>query len=176
MDDRVRELILGRCTVRPWRAGDEPSLTRHANNRRVSLNMRDRFPYPYSHADAEEWIRTASAETPVTNFAIVVAGSAVGGIGFELGADVFRRSTEIGYWLGEEFWGRGIATEAVRTMTEYAFARFDVYRIHAMVFEWNPGSMRVLEKAEYTCEGRRRLSVTKDGRTIDSLLYAVVRP
>ena len=175
MDDRVVELVLSRCTIRPWRAGDEPSLARNANNRKVSLNMRDRFPHPYSHADAEEWIRTASAETPVTKFAIVVAGSAVGGIGFELGADVFRRSAEIGYWLGEDFWGRGIATETVRAMTDYGFRRFDVCRIHAMVFEWNPASMRVLEKVGYTCEGRRRMSVTKDGRTIDSLVYAVVR-
>lgn len=170
------ELTLERCVIRPWRAGDEPSLVCHANSRKVSLNMRDRFPHPYSHADAEEWVRTASAETPVINFAIVVAGAAVGGIGFELGTDVFRRSAEIGYWLGEEFWGRGIATEAVRAMTEYAFARFGVCRIHAVVFEWNPASMRVLEKAGYTCEGRRRMSVTKDGRTIDSFLYAVVRP
>lgn len=175
MDDRVTELILGRCTVRPWRAGDEPSLTRHANNRRVSLNMRDRFPYPYSHADAEEWIRTASAETPVTNFAVVVAGSAVGGIGFELGADVFRRSAEIGYWLGEAYWGRGIATEALRAMTDYAFAHLDICRIYAVVFEDNPASARVLEKAGYTCEGRLRQSIVKDGRTMDSLLYAAVR-
>lgn len=169
-------LTLRRCTIRPWRSGDEPSLARHANNRNVWRNMRDRFPHPYSIADAEEWVRIAAAEAPMRNFAIVVDGAAVGGIGFELGADVFRRSAEIGYWLGEALWGRGIMTDAVRAMTDHAFTRFDVCRIHACVFEWNPASVRVLEKAGYACEGRQRLSVTKDGRTIDSLLYAVVRP
>jgi [ribosomal protein S5]-alanine N-acetyltransferase len=170
------ELKLERCTLRSWRVGDEASLVRHANNRNISRNLRDRFPYPYTAADADAWIGRVSAETPPRNFAIVVEGAAVGGIGLELGEDVFRRSAEIGYWLGEPFWGRGIVTEAVRVVTDYAFATFDLCRLQAHVFEWNPASTRVLEKAGYTLESRARLAVTKDGRTIDRLEYVLIRP
>jgi ribosomal-protein-alanine N-acetyltransferase len=170
------ELKLSRCLLRPWRVGDEASLVRYANNRNVSRNLRDRFPYPYTAADADEWIKLAAAQTRPTSFAIVVAGEAVGGVGIELGTDIFRRSAEIGYWLGEPFWGRGIATEVLRAMTEYAFAHFDICRLHAGVFDWNPASARVLEKAGYTLEGRARLGVVKDGRLGDRLLYALVRP
>lgn len=170
------ELKLERCTLRPWRAGDEPSLVRHADNRNVSRNHRDRFPYPYTAADAADWIARVSAQARPTSFAIVVDGVAVGGIGIELGADVFRRSAEIGYWLGEPFWGRGIATEALRAMTDYAFQHFDICRLEAGVFDWNPASARVLEKAGYTLEGRARLAVFKDGQLGDRLLYALVRP
>jgi [ribosomal protein S5]-alanine N-acetyltransferase len=170
------ELKLSRCVLRPWRVGDEPSLVRYAHNRNVSRNLRDRFPYPYTAADADEWIKLASAQTRPTSFAIVVEGEAVGGIGIELGTDVHRRSAEIGYWLGEPFWGRGIASEALRAVTEYAFERFDVCRLEAGVFAWNPASARVLEKAGYTLEGRARLAVVKDGQLVDRLLYGLVRP
>ena len=170
------ELKLERGTLRPWRVGDQASLVRHANNRNISRNLRDRFPYPYTAGDADAWIARATAETPPCNFAIVVDGAAVGGIGLELGEDVFRRSAEVGYWLGEPFWGRGIATEALRATTEYAFATFDVCRLTAGVFEWNSASARVLEKAGYTLESRGRLAVIKDGRTIDRLLYVLIRP
>jgi [ribosomal protein S5]-alanine N-acetyltransferase len=170
------ELKLSRCLLRPWRVGDEASLVRYANNRNVSRNLRDRFPYPYTAADADEWIKLAASQTRPTSFAIVVAGEAVGGTGIELGTDIFRRSAEIGYWLGEPFWGRGIATEVLRAMTEYAFAHFDICRLEAGVFDWNPASARVLEKAGYTLEGRARLGVIKDGRLGDRLLYALVRP
>ena len=99
----------------------------------------------------------------------------IGGIGLELGSDIFQRSAEMGYWLGEPFWGRGIATEAVRAITNYAFSTFNLCRIYAGVFEWNPASMRVLEKAGYICEGRLKKSVFKDGRVIDQFLYAMTR-
>jgi ribosomal-protein-alanine N-acetyltransferase len=169
------EIKLSRCTLRPWRKGDEASLARYANNRNVSGNLKDRFPFPYSAADAREWVEHAGGQRPACNFAIVVDGEAVGGIGVEMGQDVFQRSAEIGYWLGEPFWGRGIVTEALQAVTEYAFMRFDVCRLEAWVFGWNAASMRVLEKAGYTLEGRARLAVTKDGRTADRLLYGLVR-
>jgi len=112
----------------------------------------------------------------VRDFAVVVDGAAVGGISLEPGEDVFRRSAEIGYWLGEPFWGRGIATEAVRAVSDYAFATFDVCRLEAGVFSWNAASARVLEKAGYVLEGRCRQAVVKDGRLGDRLLYALLRP
>ncbi|HEU4403612.1 MAG TPA: GNAT family protein [Candidatus Polarisedimenticolia bacterium] len=168
------DLTLETCRIRSWRLADAPSLARHANGRGVWLNVRDRFPHPYTLADADRWIRRAVETTPETQFAIVV-GEAVGGIGLEPKTDVERRSAEIGYWLGEPFWGRGIATEAVRAMTDFAFTHFDLCRLEALVFEWNPASARVLEKAGYQLEGRLRKSVLKDGRMIDSLLYAIIR-
>jgi len=172
----VVELKLSRCTLRPWRAGDGASLVRYANNRNVSGNLKDRFPFPYTAADATAWIAHASGQMPIVNFAIVVDGEAVGGTGIELGADVFHRSAEIGYWLGEPFWGRGIATEALRAMTEYAFAHFDICRLEAGVFEWNPASARVLEKNGYVLEARLRRSAIKDGVITDQLQYAFIVP
>ena len=169
------ELRLSNSTLRAWKPGDEESLVGHANNRAIWRNLRDAFPHPYTLADAASWIQIANPTSQITNFAIVVDGSAVGGIGLVLKDDVFRRSAEIGYWLGQEFWGRGIVTEAVRAVTDYAFATFDVCRLFAGVFEWNPASMRVLEKAGYEFECRMRKSVTKDGETIDELIYAAIR-
>jgi ribosomal-protein-alanine N-acetyltransferase len=169
------EFELSKSRLRPWLTGDEESLVRHANNRNVWRNLRDAFPHPYSLADARQWIQIANPSPPITNFAFIIEGAAVGGIGLVLKDDVFRRSAEIGYWLGEEFWGRGIVTEAVRQVTEYAFATFDLSRVYAGVFEWNPASMRVLEKAGYEFECRTRKSITKDGETIDEFIYAIVR-
>ena len=169
------ELRLERCTVRSWRADDGASLVRHANNRNVWRNLRDRFPHPYTPADADAWLHHVRNTVPETNFALDVGGVAVGGIGFTIQEDVFRRSAELGYWLGEEFWGRGIVTEAVHAVTAYAFARHDLCRLYAAVFEWNPASARVLEKAGFVCEGRLRRSVVKDGQVIDQFLYAIIR-
>jgi len=168
------ELKLARCTLRPWRVGDETSLVRNANNRRVWHNL-SRLPHPYTRQDADAWIARASTHVPVVDFAIVVDGGAVGGIGVELGRDVFLRSAEVGYWLGEPYWGRGIATEALRAVTEYAFATFDLCRLQAGVFEWNPASMRVLEKCGFAREGVLRRAAIKDGQLIDLVLYARVR-
>jgi RimJ/RimL family protein N-acetyltransferase len=170
------ELKLAHSTLRPWREGDQAALVRYADNRNVSVNMRNRFPFPYSTADADAWIAHTATQTPVCNFAIVVDATAVGGIGVELGSDVFHRSAEIGYWLGEPFWGRGIATEALGAVTEYAFATFDILRLEAGVFGWNPASARVLEKAGYTLEGRMRRAVVKHGRVGDRLIYGRLRP
>jgi [ribosomal protein S5]-alanine N-acetyltransferase len=169
------KLDLGVCTVRSWCADDAESLTQHANNRRVWRNLRDRFPYPYTPADAEAFLRSVIGTTPETSFAIAVNGAAVGGIGLTLAEDVHRRTAEIGYWLGEEYWGRGITSAAVRAVTEYAFAQHDLVRIWAGVFSWNPASMRVLEKAGYAREGTLRKSAFKDGVVVDEVIYAMVR-
>ena len=169
------ELVLTKCAIRSWQPEDVPALVRHANNRQVWRNLRDRFPHPYTVRDAGDWIGRATAAVPETHFAIAIGDEAVGGIGLDLQTDVHRRSAELGFWLAEPYWGRGIMSEAVRAMTDFAFATFDLCRVYAEVFEWNPASMRVLEKAGYSCEGRLRKSVTKDGQTIDQVLYAIVR-
>jgi len=169
------ELKLKTCSVRSWDWRDRDAMVRHANNRNVWINLRDRFPHPYTDADARRWLDSVVGQKPETNFAIAVADEAVGGIGFTLQHDVERRSAEIGYWLGQEFWGRGIATEALIAVTDYAFSNYDVCRLFAHVFDWNGPSARVLEKAGYVFEGRLRRSVIKDGKTIDQLAYAIIR-
>ena len=162
--------------VRAWQPADVASLARHANDRRIWLNLRDRFPHPYTEADAETFIAMATRMSPVTFFAIAVDGEAVGGIGYTLHEDVERVSAEIGYWLGTSFWGRGIATSALGTVTSYAFEQHaDLRRIYAVPFAWSGASARVLEKAGYRLEGRMRQSAIKDGKVTDQLLYAILR-
>ena len=160
--------------VRSWREDDSESLARHADNRKIWRNLRDAFPSPYRIDDARKFIAAARAKEPETYFAIDVDGEAVGSIGFGLHEDVERVSAEIGYWLGEEFWGRGIMAEAVREVTDHAIRTFDLTRVYAVPFEWNAASFRVLEKAGFILEGRTRRSAIKDGRIIDQLIYAYV--
>lgn len=168
-------LELSQCVLRPWHRNDVSALVRHANNRNIWRNVRDRFPYPYTQEAAEMWVNTANNNPYEPALAIEVNSEAVGGIGLIFGQDIDCRSAEIGYWLSEEYWGRGIVSEAVQALTQYAFAQFDLARIWACVFEWNPGSMRVLEKAGFAREGVLRKAATKDGQTIDVVMYAVVR-
>jgi RimJ/RimL family protein N-acetyltransferase len=163
------------CVIRSWRPDDAAALRLHADDRLVWVNLRDSFPHPYTDRDAREWVRLAAGQSPETHFALTNDDAVVGGIGIRIGDDVFRRSAEIGYWLGSPYWGRGIATAAVRALTAWAFEEHDLVRLWASVFAWNPASARVLEKAGYACEGRLRQSVIKDGLLTDQLLYARVR-
>ena len=171
----MMELKLRLCTIRSWRASDKASLLQHANNRNVWLNVRDEFPHPYTALDADHWLETATHQNPETQFAIEVAGAAVGGIGVLLKSDVYRHNGEIGYWLGEQFWRRGIATECVRAFSVWVFDHFPIHRLYAGVFAWNHPSCRVLEKAGFTFEGRLRRSVVKAGNVTDELVYALLR-
>lgn len=169
------EIKLRTCTLRYWRRGDEESLVRHADNSLIARNLRDRFPHPYTPKDAGEWIDHTLAEDPPLNLTITVNSEAVGGIGIIPGTDIHHRSAEIGYWLGEEFWGRGIATEAVKAASQWAFESYDLNRLWAGVFEHNAASARVLVKAGFQFEARLRQAATKEGRALDELLYALVR-
>ena len=166
------EFQLTKSLLRPWRYGDEISLVRHANNRKIWENVRDHFPHPYTLSDAERWIFHASTNLHETVFAIVVNEEAVGSIGLVAKEDVYRKSMEIGYWLGEEFWGRGIITEAISAVTEYGFSKFNVVRIYADVFEWNAASAHVLEKNGFVFEARLKKAIVKNGRIGDVLMYA----
>jgi len=162
--------------LRRWRKADCERLAELANNRKIWLNLRDRFPFPYTQADAEGWITHCETEPGTqTQFAIEVDSKVVGGVGLESLGDVNRIGAEIGYWIGEPYWGRGIATAALVEASRRAFKEFPFERLQAMVYEWNPASMRVLEKAGYQFEGRLRRSIVKDGQVIDSLIYARLR-
>jgi len=168
------EINCGKCKLRSWQPNDAESIARYANNRKIWLNLRDRFPHPYTTSDAQRWIQSALPAKPETSFAIDVAGEAVGGLGFELGTDVERYSAEVGYWLGEEFWGQGICTAVLKVATKYAIEAYDLNRIFALSFNENLPSMRVLEKAGYSEECVMRRSAFKDGRFVDQVVYAFI--
>jgi [ribosomal protein S5]-alanine N-acetyltransferase len=163
-------------TLRRWRVEDCGRLAELADNRKIWRNLRDRFPHPYKIEDAKAWIEHCDSEQePISQFAIETDGLLVGGVGFEALSDVNRIGAEIGYWIGEPYWGKGIATAALEGASRRAFAEFPFERLQAMVFDWNGASMRVLEKAGYQREGRLRRSVVKDGQVIDSVIYARLR-
>jgi RimJ/RimL family protein N-acetyltransferase len=168
-------LELERCILRSWRLDDAPPLAAAANNRNVWLKLRDRMPHPYTLADAETYVRPRvdAASQPI--FCIDVEGRFAGAIGLHPGEDVARLSAELGYWVAEPFWGRGVATDAVRGMVRHGFATLPLERIEAYVYANNPASVRVLEKCGFEFEGRLRRSVIKDGQILDSFLYAKLR-
>ena len=170
------QLRLKSCDVRSWRTGDAEPLARHADNRKIWLNLRDAFPHPYTSHDAREFIRSVRNRSPETTFAIAVNEEAIGSVGFVLRPDVERVSAEIGYWLAEPFWGRGIATEALAAVTDYAVATHELTRVYALPFAWNAASCRVLEKAGYQLEARLRRSAVKNGVITDQMQYAFIVP
>ena len=166
------ELKLKRCTIRDWRIDDAESLAKHANNRRVSINLRDRFPYPYQIENAQSFIEGAISKGREKSHCIEINGSAVGGIGITIGEDVHRLTAEMGYWLAEDFWGQGIMSEVVPAFVNHCFEKFSLKRIYATTYATNSASARVLEKSGFQFEGRLHKHVIKDGQILDSLLYA----
>jgi ribosomal-protein-alanine N-acetyltransferase len=168
-------LTLRRCVVREWAPSDLEPLVRHANNRNVWIHLRDRFPHPYTDAHGREFLTQVAIQRPATVWAIEVDGEAAGAIGLIQMTDVERVSAEIGYWLGEQFWNRGVMTDVVRAVTAEAFRRLDIRRVFALPFADNQGSIRVLEKAGYVLEGRLPQSAIKDGVIRDQLMYGAYR-
>jgi [ribosomal protein S5]-alanine N-acetyltransferase len=162
------------CVLRPWRAEDKGDLLRLANNRRVWRNMTHTFPHPYTEADAALWLRIAADPGRSIQLAIDVDGQASGGIGAIAGEGIYAATAQFGYWLGEPFWGRGIATAAASALAHRIGEEGLFARLEAHVFEWNPASMRVLDKAGFTREAVLRCAATKDGRLINTVLYARV--
>jgi ribosomal-protein-alanine N-acetyltransferase len=162
--------------LRPWCAADADVLPTIANDWQIARNLTERFPHPYTAADADAWIGLNTEDPPpLLAFAIEVDGRLAGGCGLEPGSDVHRRTAKLGYWLARACWGRGIATAAASTLARWAFAEQPFVRLEAMVFAWNPASMRVLEKSGFQREGVLRSSVERDGSIIDAVMYARVR-
>lgn len=159
-------------TLRPLRPDDAQSLAIQGNNHNVWRNLRDRFPHPLTVSDTQQYIEATLNQSPQNVFAIEVDGEAVGVIGLTMGEGERRHSAELGYWLGEPFWGRGIVTAAVEGVTSYAVKELGLSRIESYVFAWNPASARVLEKVGFAREGVLRNSVIKDGVLLDRWLYA----
>ena len=168
-------LDLGDLRIRDWRRDDLELLLRYANNPKIAANLRDQFPHPYTRREGIEYLNYVRyAQTPLS-FAIELGGEAIGGIGFKQGTDIARLSMEIGYWLGEPFWGRGLATRAVTAASDWGFDHYKVVRIFATTFAHNIASMRVLEKAGFVREGVMQRSAIKNGVVLDQVLYAKVR-
>lgn len=162
--------------IRTWELADAPSLQKHADNANVSGFLLDRFPYPYTLADAGAFINSKLSQNPVVNFAIEINGEVAGGIGLEFRQDVYRKTPLIGYWLSEQYWGQGIMPEAVKLVSAYGFEQLDVICILAFVLSQNPKSMRVLEKAGFEQQGIIKQSVIKNGVVMDEHVYGINRP
>lgn len=169
------ELRSEACVVRTYRPDDAASSARYGNNRSIWLNLRDRFPHPYTEENGAAYIAYLLSQPTQTSFAIDVGGEAVGGISLHPGSDVERLSAEIGYWIGEPFWGRGITTAAIILLTGHAFADLGFIRIFAVPFVRNAASWRALEKAGYRREGLMRQSAIKDGVIENQYLYAALK-
>jgi [ribosomal protein S5]-alanine N-acetyltransferase len=162
--------------IREWRPADAADLPRLANDREIWLGLRDLFPHPYRIDDAHAFIAFAGRMEPQTFFAIDVDGALAGGIGYTPRTDVERIGAEVGYWLGRAFWGRGIATAALRLLTAHAFAADpELRRLWAVPFARNIASARVLQKCGYRLEGTLRQSAIKDGVVLDQWMYAITR-
>lgn len=162
--------------LRPWRDGDQAALVAIANDRRVWRNMTDRFPHPYTAADADQWIAFNAEPGRDRHLAIEVGGALAGGIGAIAGEGLRVSTADFGYWLGQGFWGRGIASACARALADELLGSGAFERLEAAVFAWNPASMRVLEHAGFEREGVLRRSVRKDGELIDSVLCARLHP
>jgi [ribosomal protein S5]-alanine N-acetyltransferase len=162
-------------TIRLWVHTDAAALAACINNKKIWDNLRDYIPQPYTPADAADYIARQQAVDPAQNFAIVYNGAVAGGAGIILKDDVYRKTAEIGYWVAEHCWGKGIATEAVRQLSAYAFAAFNIVRLQAEVFEHNKASMKVLEKNGYVLEAIHHKAVIKNGQLLDDYLWVCFR-
>jgi RimJ/RimL family protein N-acetyltransferase len=166
---------LKQAILRPWHPDDAAALVRHANNPRIASNLRDGFPYPYTPADARKWLGMVGENTTDVILAVEVKGEAAGGIGLHGLKDVYRYNCEVGYWLSEKHWGKGIMSEAVAVMVDYAFTRTSWLRLFACIFENNPASMRVLAKNGFILEAVHRKAVMKEGVLMDEHLYSLLK-
>jgi [ribosomal protein S5]-alanine N-acetyltransferase len=161
--------------LRPWTMDDLDSLVRYANNFSISKYLRDVFPHPYNIENGKAFIEMATKKLPIHIFAIDVNGEAAGAIGIHPQNDIYRKSAELGYWIGEPFWGKGIVTEAIRQMVKFAFSNYDINRVFAISFGTNTASQRVLEKAGFQLEATLGKTIFKNGELYDELIYAIRR-
>ncbi|MBL0330432.1 MAG: GNAT family N-acetyltransferase [Bacteroidetes bacterium] len=162
-------------TLRPFTINDLNSLVKYANNPKIANNLTDKFPYPYTKENGKMFIEFATKNTPTNIFAIDINGEACGGIGIHPQEEVHRKNAELGYWLGEHYWGNGIITKAIEQIADYGFKNFDITRIFARPYGTNFASQRVLEKAGFILEARFEKTLFKNGEYKDELIYAIRR-
>ena len=165
------------CKIRKWKRSDAKDLAIALSNKRIQDNLRDGLPYPYTEQDGADYISAmlSADENEVFSFAVTVDGRAVGSIGVFRRENIHRQTAELGYYLAEEYWGKGIMTEAVTQVCKYVFEKSDVIRIYAEPFAYNAPSCRVLEKAGFQYEGTLRSNAVKNGKILDMKMYSLLK-
>lgn len=165
------------CRIRKWKLSDAEDLAMALSNKKIQDNLRDGLPYPYTEQDGMSYISAmlSADENETFAFAIIVDGKAVGSIGVFRQGNIHRQTAELGYYIAEEYWGKGIMTEAVIQICEYVFEKSDIIRIYAEPFAYNAASCRVLEKAGFQYEGTLRSNAVKNGKVIDMKMYALLK-
>jgi RimJ/RimL family protein N-acetyltransferase len=166
-----------KCKIRKWKLSDAKDLAKALSNRKVQDNLRDGLPYPYLEQDANDYISSmlSANENDTFAFAITLDDKAIGSIGVFRQQNIHRQTAEMGYYVAEEYWGKGFMTEAVKQICEYVFEHSDIIRIYAEPFSCNMGSCRVLEKAGFQYEGTLRSNAIKNGKVMDMKMYSLLR-
>lgn len=165
------------CKIRKWELSDAKDLAIALSNRKIQDNLRDGLPYPYLEQDGTDFISSmlSANEDETFAFAITLDDKVIGSIGVFRQQNIHRQTAELGYYIAEEYWGKGIMTEAVKQICEYVFKHSDILRIYAEPFAYNIASCRVLEKAGFQCEGTLRSNAVKNGKVIDMKMYSLLR-
>ena len=165
------------CKIRRWELSDARDLATALSNKKIQDNLRDGLPYPYTEQDGKEFISTmlAADENDTFAFAITVNGKVIGSIGAFRQTNIHNKTAELGYYIAEEYWGKGIMTEAVKQLCDYVFSHTDIIRIYAEPFSYNIGSCRVLEKAGFQYEGTLRSNALKNGNVLDMKMYSKLK-
>lgn len=161
--------------LRPWKLSDKERLVKYGNNKKIADNMRDRFPHPYTEADADKFLEIAMRDDPTKIFAIEIDGEVGGSIGIFPQEDISRLNAEVGYWIGEKYWGQGYATRALKQIIEYGFKTFPIERIFAIPFPHNTASHKVVQKCGMKLEAIIPQCLIKNGVIMDELIYAIRR-
>lgn len=165
----------GSVSLRLLQNTDANTMALMANNIKIWNNVRNYFPHPYLEADANKFITFCHQQNPPLNFAITHDGNFCGVIGLVPLLDVYAQAAEMGYWIGEPFWGKGIVVKSIQLMVQYAFQQLHIIRLQSAVFEYNTASMRVLEKCGFTKEGIAKNAVLKNGKVYDEHRYALLK-
>lgn len=165
------------CKIRKWELSDAKELAAALSNKKVQDNLRDGLPYPYTEQDGTDYISAmlSTDENETFAFAITVEGKVIGSIGIFRQGNIHRQTAELGYFIAEDYWGKGIMTEAVKQICEYVFDKSDIIRIYAEPFAYNDASCRVLEKAGFQYEGTLRSNAVKNGEVIDMKMYSLLK-
>ena len=166
-----------KCRIRKWELSDAKDLAVALSNKKVQDNLRDGLPYPYTEQDGKEFISAmlSADESETFAFAITVDNMVIGSIGIFRQGNIHRQTAELGYYIAEEYWGKGIMTEAVKQICAYVFAKSDIIRIYAEPFAYNIASCRVLEKVGFQYEGTLRSNAVKNGKVIDMEMYSLLK-
>ena len=165
------------CKIRKWELSDAADLAAALSNKKVQDNLRDGLPYPYTEQDGIEFISAmlSADRNDIFAFAITIDDKAIGSIGAFRQNNIHKQTAELGYYIGEDYWGKGIMTEAVKQICEFVFSKSDIIRIYAEPFAYNTASCRVLEKAGFQYEGTLRKNAIKNGKVLDMKMYSLLR-